>query len=195
MFILFCIIPTLYLVDGLPSPSSARRTDLHHHQATATSTRLQNDVMGMGEPPTTSPAHSLYTLIKDRRLDKRREAIPLYGVHDALSAKILSRHGAPALFLSGFGVSASLLGLPDVGMTNLVEMEMVARHVFSMLSAEETAVPLIVDGDTGRQRALTASARDPSLTAITIAPRIRRPSEYTANRVQPGISRGCSCHD
>ena len=91
-------------------------------------------------------AGSLYTLIKDRRLDKRSEAIPLYGVHDALSAKIFSRHGAPALFLSGFGVSASLLGLPDVGMTNLVEMEMVTRNIYSVLS-EQT--PLIVDGDTG----------------------------------------------
>lgn len=147
LFNLFCLIPTL-LVDGLPS--SAFRSNLHQATA-ATATRLKYDVMGMGEPPTTSPAHSLYTLLKDRRMDTKREAIPLYGVHDALSAKILSRHGAPILFLSGFGVSASLLGLPDVGMTTMVEMEMVARNICSVLSEQTTVTPLIVDGDTGRQ--------------------------------------------
>ena len=87
------------------------------------------------------------------------DCIPLPGVHDALSAKIFAQNGAPALFLSGFGVSASLLGAPDAGMLNLVEMEMVARNICSLLRSQECRtlhvqgelypLPLIVDGDTG----------------------------------------------
>lgn len=68
----------------------------------------------------------------------------LPGVYDALSAKIFERQGAPALFLSGFGVSAAKLGRPDAGILTYSEMEEVTRHVCSV-----TTVPVVVDGDTG----------------------------------------------
>jgi 2-methylisocitrate lyase-like PEP mutase family enzyme len=113
----------------------------------------------MPQPPTQSASYPLYSTILRHRSSAAHKssssppsssAIPLAGVHDALSAKIFAQHGAPALFLSGFGVSASLLGIPDAGMTNLVEMEMITRHVYSAVRRScESPPPLIVDGDTG----------------------------------------------
>ena len=104
--------------------------------------------MTVPEPPPTSPAYSLYHLILQNRacrtnsgdgdkgsLYKNCKSIPLAGVYDALSAKIFAQNGAPALFLSGFGVSASLLGIPDAGMTNLVEMEMTTRNVCAVVGS------------------------------------------------------------
>ncbi|KAL7493434.1 hypothetical protein ACHAWT_002554 [Skeletonema menzelii] len=107
-------------------------------------------IMPVPRPPPQSSSYPLYSTILHHRSSKSLSgAIPLAGVHDALSAKIFAHHGAPALFLSGFGVSASLLGIPDAGMTNLVEMEMMTRHVHSAVRSSGAPPPLIVDGDTG----------------------------------------------
>ena len=76
------------------------------------------------------------------QLVNARRGILLPGVHDALSAKIFEQAGAPALFLSGFGVSASKLCVPDAGILGYSEILETARSVVSDL-------PLIVDGDTG----------------------------------------------
>ncbi|KAL7518219.1 hypothetical protein ACHAWX_004042 [Stephanocyclus meneghinianus] len=113
--------------------------------------------MPMETPPPGTPANVLHSLISAnrRRAFENKEflsAIPLAGIHDALSAKIFAQSGAPALFLSGFGVSASLLGVPDAGVTNLVEMEQVTRNVCSAMRNNlclKVIPPLIVDGDTG----------------------------------------------
>ena len=76
-----------------------------------------------------------------------RKSIVLPGVHDALSAKIFASAGAKALFLSGFGVSASKLGEPDVGLLTQTEMESALKSVVQ--AASSTFTPVIVDGDTG----------------------------------------------
>ena len=90
-------------------------------------------------------------------------AIIVPGVHDALSAKIFASHqNTQCLFLSGFGVSATLLGEPDAGILTLSEMEDVARRVIGTVNKVvatktrlsgadllDTAIPVIVDGDTG----------------------------------------------
>jgi 2-methylisocitrate lyase-like PEP mutase family enzyme len=76
-------------------------------------------------------------------------AILLPGIHDALSAKIFAQTtGAECLFLSGFGVSASHLGLPDAGVLTLSEIEDTTRRVSAAIS-NSNAIPLFVDGDTG----------------------------------------------
>ena len=114
-----------------------------------------SSIMPMPRPPLQSSSYPLYsTILKHRSISSSPSsgAIPLAGVHDALSAKIFAHHGAPAIFLSGFGVSASLLAIPDAGMTNLVEMEMMTRHVYSAVrggASSSPPPPLIVDGDTG----------------------------------------------
>lgn len=123
-------------------------------RATTSVSSIPSSEMPMNPPPLSSPAYNLFSLIHQNRLtqqsDDKKKAIQMAGIHDALSAKIFAEHGAPVLFLSGFGVSASLLGIPDAGMTNLVEMEMVARHCISAVNNQRRQpLPLIVDGDTG----------------------------------------------
>ena len=73
------------------------------------------------------------------------EAVLLPGVWDALSALLAAESGFPAVFLSGYAVSGTLLGLPDVGHLTQTEMAEVARRVCA--AAPDTAV--VVDADTG----------------------------------------------
>jgi 2-methylisocitrate lyase-like PEP mutase family enzyme len=70
--------------------------------------------------------------------------LELPGCHDALSAVILARAGFPAVFLSGYGAAASLLGNPDIGLTSLLETAIVAKNVAAAID-----VPLVVDADNG----------------------------------------------
>ena len=44
------------------------------------------------------------------------------GIYDALSARIAVQAGFPAVFVSGFGVAASRLGMPDTGLISFGEM-------------------------------------------------------------------------
>lgn len=66
------------------------------------------------------------------------------GVYDALSAKIAERVGFGAVVLTGYGVSASLLGEPDFGLFTQTELLGVVQRV---TAAVDCAV--MVDGDTG----------------------------------------------
>ncbi len=71
------------------------------------------------------------------------------GCHDALSAKLAEDAGFPAVMTSGFGVSASYLGMPDVELYTMTENLSVIRNV-----ANAIKVPLIADGDTGYGNAI-----------------------------------------
>ncbi len=79
-----------------------------------------------------------------RELLKRPGIIRSFAPHDVFTARILEDAGIELLFLGGFGVSASVLGYPDVGLTTLTEMVEAVRHM-----SERLSVPLIADGDTG----------------------------------------------
>jgi len=79
-----------------------------------------------------------------RELLERPEGIELPGCYDALSALVLERAGFDAVFMSGYGVAASLLGNPDIGLTSLVETASVTKNVSSAIH-----VPLVVDADNG----------------------------------------------
>lgn len=70
--------------------------------------------------------------------------VQLAGCYDVLSAMCLEQAGFPAVFLSGYGVAASLLGNPDIGLTSLSETSMMTRHV-----SNRVRVPVIVDADNG----------------------------------------------
>jgi methylisocitrate lyase len=72
------------------------------------------------------------------------EGIELPGCYDALSAMILERAGFQAVFMSGYGVAASLFGNPDIGLTSLVETALVTKNVTNTIH-----VPLVVDADNG----------------------------------------------
>ena len=66
------------------------------------------------------------------------------GVFDPLSARVAEQSGANALYMTGYGVSASLLGQPDAGLVSYREMVDRVRAI-----CEVTTVPMIADGDTG----------------------------------------------
>lgn len=66
------------------------------------------------------------------------------GVYDALSAKIARRAGFEAMFVSGYGVSATSLGEPDIGLLTQTEILDAASRICRSVDC-----PVIVDADTG----------------------------------------------
>jgi 2-methylisocitrate lyase-like PEP mutase family enzyme len=60
------------------------------------------------------------------------------------SARLIEAAGLETVFLGGFGTSASLLGLPDVGFLTLTEMADAVRRM-----AQRVSIPVVADGDTG----------------------------------------------
>lgn len=66
------------------------------------------------------------------------------GVFDMISALIADRMGFDALYMTGFGVVASHLGLPDAGLATYSDMVGRVRQI-----AGGIRTPLIADGDTG----------------------------------------------
>ena len=55
-------------------------------------------------------------------LVRGREAILAPGAYDALTARIIEQAGFAAVYMTGFGTSASLLGRPDVGLLTMSQM-------------------------------------------------------------------------
>jgi 2-methylisocitrate lyase-like PEP mutase family enzyme len=80
------------------------------------------------------------------------EPVLMPGVWDAMSARLADQAGHEVAFLSGYSVSATLLGLPDFGYLTQMEMAEVARRVCR--AAPELMV--IVDADTGYGNSLNA---------------------------------------
>src|SRR5262250_1776056 len=79
-----------------------------------------------------------------RDLITRRNGLVVPGAYDALSARLVEQAGFPAVYMTGFGVSAARLGLPDLGFAGLAEMVDQARNLATAVS-----IPLIADADTG----------------------------------------------
>jgi 2-methylisocitrate lyase-like PEP mutase family enzyme len=88
-----------------------------------------------------SPARATTRL---RALLKEPATLILPGCFNAMSARILEHAGFPALYMSGYGTSLNLLGLPDAGLITLTEMALNAKLIASAVRA-----PLIADADTG----------------------------------------------
>lgn len=66
------------------------------------------------------------------------------GVYDAITARIAQKAGFEAMFQTGYGTSAALLGMPDYGFIGATETIENARRICKSVS-----VPVIVDADTG----------------------------------------------
>lgn len=75
---------------------------------------------------------------------KQKKLIVAPGVFDGISAKIADRMGFECLYMTGYGVVASHLGLPDAGIATYTEM---SNRVAQLSSITQT--PLVADGDTG----------------------------------------------
>ena len=85
-----------------------------------------------------------------RMINDKSKPLVIPGVFDAIGAKIAQKVGFEAMFQTGYGTSATLLGLPDYGFIGSTETIENARRISSAID-----VPLIVDVDTGYGNALT----------------------------------------
>jgi len=70
--------------------------------------------------------------------------LQVVGVINAYAAMLAERSGFRALYLSGGGVAAASLGLPDLGITTLEDVLIDTRRI-----TDATSLPLLVDADTG----------------------------------------------
>ena len=66
------------------------------------------------------------------------------GAYDALTARLIEEAGFGAVYMTGFGTAASLLGRPDIGLLSFSEMVDNARRI-----VQAVGVPVIADADDG----------------------------------------------
>ena len=83
-------------------------------------------------------------------INNKKKPLVVPGVYDAIGAKIAQKIGFEAMFQTGYGTSATLLGMPDYVFIGATETLDNARRISNAIS-----VPLIVDIDTGYGNALT----------------------------------------
>ena len=81
---------------------------------------------------------------KIRELFATKKTIIAPGAHDMLTAKIIGKLDFDAVYMTGYGQSASHLGKPDVGLMTMSEMVARAANM-----VECSGVPVVADADTG----------------------------------------------
>ncbi len=79
-----------------------------------------------------------------RRLVRPGAGLLVPGAYDGVSARLVEQAGFEAVYMTGYGTSASRLGLPDLGFAGLAEMADAARQLAAAVS-----VPVVADADTG----------------------------------------------
>ena len=84
------------------------------------------------------------TALSLRSLLAGSDILTLPGVFDGISARAAVHAGFKALYMTGYGVSASRLGFPDAGMATYTEMLEAVQVI-----ASAGGVSFIADGDTG----------------------------------------------
>jgi len=85
-----------------------------------------------------SPADKLRALLAGPQM------MVICACYDALTARLIEQAGMPATFMSGFGVAATRLGLPDTGLISYSELVEQGRNICSAVH-----IPVLGDGDTG----------------------------------------------
>lgn len=81
---------------------------------------------------------------KFRALMSEPGAVVCPGVYDGIGARLVEDVGFKALYMTGNGAMASLLGKPDMGLATMTEMVTRAHQLASCVD-----IPLICDADTG----------------------------------------------
>jgi len=79
-----------------------------------------------------------------RALIARGPTLYVPGCYNAMSGRVLEAAGFEAIYMTGYGTSLALTGMPDVGLATMSEMVANARYI-----AAAVDVPLIADADTG----------------------------------------------
>ncbi len=87
------------------------------------------------------------TRLRQRLKDGKTLFVP--GCYNALSARILDKVGFDAIYMTGYGTSLSLLGMPDCGLATMTEMHLNARYI-----ANAAEAPVIADCDNGYGNAI-----------------------------------------
>ena len=75
---------------------------------------------------------------------KQPGIVKLLGAHDVLTAIIIEKCGFDAIFIGGFGTSASLYGLPDLDFLGMTEMTDATRRM-----TQRVSIPVVADANTG----------------------------------------------
>ncbi len=86
----------------------------------------------------TTPGQQLRNAVAEHK------PLQVVGAITAFSARMAERAGHKALYLSGGGVAANSLGMPDLGISNLDDVLIDIRRI-----TDVTELPLLVDADTG----------------------------------------------
>lgn len=73
-----------------------------------------------------------------------RKNIIIPGAYDAWTAKLIENAGFPAVYVSGYGISASVIGKPDIGLLTLSEMVTATKNIAASIN-----VPVLADADNG----------------------------------------------
>ena len=81
---------------------------------------------------------------KFRKLVAESKPLQIVGTVNAYSAIMAEKVGHQSIYLSGGGVAASSLGVPDLGITTLSDVLEDAKRI-----TQATTLPLLVDVDTG----------------------------------------------
>lgn len=79
-----------------------------------------------------------------RELIQTKEIVAVPGAYDAITAKLIEKAGFDAVYITGSGISLSLLGQPDLNTVSYLELR---ERINSLLTAID--IPMIVDIDTG----------------------------------------------
>ena len=79
-----------------------------------------------------------------RELLKQDGVVMAPGAYDAWSAKLIEQAGFPCVYMTGYGVSASVLGKPDIGLLTFTEMVDQARNIVAAVN-----IPVVADADNG----------------------------------------------
>jgi len=79
-----------------------------------------------------------------RELLNSGQTVVAPGAFDPLAARLVEEAGFAAVYMTGFGTSAALLGRPDVGLLTMTEMADSAGRIAACVD-----IPLIADADTG----------------------------------------------
>jgi len=79
-----------------------------------------------------------------RRRLQEKPILVVPAAYDMVSAKLIEETGFEAVYLSGYGQTASHLGMPDAGLMSFPEVLERVRHMVNAVK-----IPVIADADTG----------------------------------------------
>src|SRR5471030_1225726 len=92
----------------------------------------------MSNPDTSTPGHKLRAAVA------AEHPLQVVGAINAYHARMAERVGYRALYLSGGGVAAGSLGIPDLGISTIDDVLTDVRRI-----TDACGLPLLVDADTG----------------------------------------------